>query len=181
MTRARLALPPDLPAAGARIPALAVRIALVLVGALLSLLVYGTSGWLALGVLLALFAAWQPEYLLAWLLIVFLAMGQLGHRATLSWQLLALLAGIHLLHLLASLALMLPWRAWVQPAALMLSLLRFIAIQIPVQLVAVAALLLLAPSAHGQRPLIGPAFTVIGAAALAALALLLLRRRQAYS
>lgn len=176
---ARLAPPPDLPAADARIPALAVRIVLVLVGALLSLLVYGASGWLVLGILLALLAAWQPEYLLAWGLIVFLALGQLSHRATLSWQLLALLAGVQLLHLLASLTLMLPWRAWVQPAVLTPPLLRFIAIQIPVQLVAVVVLLLLAPNGHGHRPLTVPAFTVIGAAALAALAVLLLRRRPA--
>lgn len=174
---ARLAPPPDLPAAEARIPALAVRIALVLVGALLALLVYGTSGWLVLGILLALLAAWQPDYLLAWVLIVFLALGQLNHRATLSWQLLVLLAGVQLLHLLASLTLMLPWRAWVQPAVLITPLLRFIAIQIPVQLVAVLALLLLAPNAHGHRPLTIPEFTLVGAAALAGLAVLLLRRR----
>jgi hypothetical protein len=174
---ARLAPPPDLPAAEARIPALAVRIALVLVGGLLSLLVYGTSGWLVLGILLALLAAWQPDYLLAWVLIVFLALGQLDHRATLRWQLLALLAGVQLLHLLASLALMLPWRAWVQPAVLITPLLRLIAIQIPVQVVAVLALLLLAPNAHGHRPLTIPEFTLVGAAALAGLAVLLLRRR----
>lgn len=176
---ARLAPPPDVPAADARIPAIAVRIMLVLVGALLSLLVYGTGGWLAVAIVLVLLAAWQPEYLLTWVLIVFLALGQLDHRAALSWQLLALLAGVHLLHLLASLALMLPWHAWVQPAVLARPLLRFIAIEVPVQLVAVVLLLLLAPNGHGQRPLTVPAFTVVGAAALAGLAVLLLRRRPA--
>jgi hypothetical protein len=173
----RLARPADLPAADAWIPAPAVRVVLVLVGALLSLAVYGAGGWLAFGIVLALLAAWQPDYLLTWPLIVFLAIGQLDHRPTLSWRVLVLLAGLHLLQLLASLALMLPWRAWVQPAVFKRPLLRFAAIQIPVQLLAVVALLLLAPNARGQRPLTAPEFTVIGAAALAALALLLLRRR----
>jgi hypothetical protein len=175
----QLARPSDLPAADARIPALAVRLVLVLVGALLTLAVYGAGGWFALGILLVLLAAWQPGYLLTWPLIVFLAVGELDHRATLSWRVLVLLAGVHLLQILASLALMLPWRAWVQSAVLTRPLLRFVAIQIPVQLLAVAALLLLAPNAHGQRPLTVPEFTVIGAAALAGLAVLLLRRHPA--
>ena len=179
MKLAELARPADIPAADARIPAVAVRLALVLVGLSLSLLMYGTGGWLGVAIVLVLLAAWQPDYLLSWPLIVFLAVGQLGHRPALAWRLLALLAGVHLLQLLASLALMLPRRAWVQPAVFTRPLLRFIAIQIPVQLLAVVALLLLAPNLHGHRPLSVPEFTVIGAAALAALALLLLRRRAA--
>ena len=177
MSLVGLGRPADLPAVDARIPATTVRIVLALVGALLSLVVYGTSGWLAVGVVLALLAAWQPRHLLAWLLIVFLAVGQLDHRAALTWQLLVLLAGIHLLHILASFTLLLPWAAWVQPAVFTRPLLRFVAIQIPVQLFAVVALLLLAPNAHGHWPLSVPEFGVVGAAALAALAVLLLRRR----
>jgi len=40
---------------------------------LLSLVVYGSSGWLAVGIIFSLLAAWAPEYLLDWVLIVFLA------------------------------------------------------------------------------------------------------------
>ena len=172
-----LGRPADLPAANARISVITIRLVVVLVGALLSLVVYGTSGWLAIGVLLSLLAAWQPRYLLAWVLIAFLAVGQLDHSAALTWQLLVLLAGLHLLHVIASLTLLLPWTAWVEPAVFTRPMLRFAAIQLPTQVFAAVALLLLAPNSHGHRPLTVPVFAVIGAVALAALAVLLLRRR----
>ncbi len=166
--------PDDLPATGARIPAVAVRCVLAILGALLTLLVYGTSGWLAVGIIFSLLAAWAPELLLAWLLIVFLAIGELSHSAALDWRLLLLLAGVHLLHLVSALTLGLPWRSWMQPSVFTRPLLRFLAIQIPVQPLAVVTLLLFSPSAHGHRPLTVSEFTILGAVALAGLALLLL-------
>jgi hypothetical protein len=169
--------PTDPPAADARIPALVIRAALATVGILLTLVVYGTSHWLAVGVPFSLLAAWTPEYLLSWMVIVFLAVGELARPAGLTWQLLVLIAGVHLLHLLGMLALALPRRSYLQPRAFERPLLRFVAIQIPVQALAVVALLLLAPNAQGQRPLTVAAFQIVGAVALAALALLLLRRR----
>ncbi len=169
--------PADLPASDARIPGVAVRLALVVVAVPLLLVVFGSNGWLVVGIMLALLAAWAPEYLLGWLLILMLALGELHHRATLSWRILVLLAGVHLLHMLAALALELPWRGWLQPAVFARPLLRFLAIQVPVQLLAVVALLLLAPNAHGHHPLSVAAFAVIGGGALGCLALLLLARR----
>lgn len=165
---------PDLSAAQP-VPALAVRGALVIVASLLCALVYGSSGWLYVGVIFALVAAWQPEFLLAWGLIVFIGLGELGHRDTLSWRFLVLLAGVQLLHTLAQLSLGLPWRAWIELAVFRRPLERFIATQIPVQIVAVVALLLLAPSRHGHRPVTVAEFAVLGALALGGLALLLLR------
>jgi hypothetical protein len=172
-----LSPPDDLPATDARIPGLTVRAALATVGILLTLVVYGGSGWVAVGVIFSLLSAWAPEYLLSWVVVVFLALGELSRPAGLSWQLLVLIAGVHLLHLLGMLALTLPWRSWLQPRLFERPLRRFIAIQIPAQLLAVATLLLFAPNAHGHRPLTVAEFTVIGAAALAGLTLLLLRRR----
>jgi hypothetical protein len=177
MSLPELSPPDDLPAADARIPGLAVRAALATVGILLTLVVYGGSGWVAVGVIFSLICAWAPEFLLSWVVIVFLALGELSRPAGLSWQLLVLIAGVHLLHLLGMLALTLPWRSWIQPRAFTQPLRRFLTIQIPVQLLAVAALLLLAPNAHGHRPLTVAEFTVIGAAALGGLTLLLLRPR----
>ncbi|MGH2926634.1 MAG: hypothetical protein ACRDL8_00335 [Solirubrobacteraceae bacterium] len=159
--------------AAAQIPSVSVRVALAVAAALLSAVVYGSSGWLAVGIIFGLLAARAPEYLLAWPLIVFLGIGELGRQAALSWQILVLLAGVHLIHVLAMLTLGLPWRSSVQRSVLTRALRRFIAIQIPVQLLGVAALALLAPNAHGQRPLTVTEFTIIGAAALAGLALLL--------
>jgi hypothetical protein len=177
MNLGELVPPPDLPAAGARVPGVAVRLVLAGAGVLLTLVVYGSSGWLAVGIIFSLLAAWAPEYLLAWVLIVFLALGQLSRPAALSWQLLVLLAGVHLLHVLATLALGLPWRSWIAPSVFTRPLLRFFAIQIPAQLLAVVTLVLLAPNAHGHRPLAVAEFTVVGAAALAGLTVMLLSRR----
>jgi hypothetical protein len=169
----RLTAPTDLPAAGARAPALAVRVVFVIAGVLLSLVDFGFTGWLAVGIVLSVAAAWSPRHLLAWVLILYLAAGRLAHHANLSWQFLVLLAGIHLLHVLGMLALELPWRSWVQPKFFVAPLRRFLVIQVPSQLLAVVALLLLAPSPDGHRPLTIAGFGVVGALALAALAFLL--------
>jgi hypothetical protein len=175
VNRSDLTPPSDLPVSDARIPALAVRVALAVVGILLTVLVYGAGGWVAVGVIFTVLAAWVPEYLLSWLVIVFLAIGQLSRPADLNWKLLVLIAGLHLLHVLGSLALALPWRSWVQPRVFTRPLLRFVAIQVPVQVLAVIALPLLAPNSHGHRPLTAAAFTIVGEAALGVLALLMLR------
>ncbi len=49
--------PPDLPLAGARIPAVVVRAVFAIAGVLLSLVDYGLTGWLAVGVVLSVAAA----------------------------------------------------------------------------------------------------------------------------
>ncbi len=169
--------PSELPAAGARIPGAAVRIALVIVGVLLCLASYRLTGWLVVGIMLGVAAAWSPRSLLGWALILFLGAGLLAHHPGLGWRFLVLLAGLHLLHVLAMLTLELPWRAWVQPATFVAPLSRFLVIQVPTQLLAVLTLLLLAPSGHGHRPLTVAGFGVIGAVALAGLALLLVGPR----
>jgi hypothetical protein len=166
-------LPPtELPGAGARIPGFVVRLAFVVAAVLLTLVDYRLTGWFAVGVVIALAAAWAPQYLLGWALILFLAAGQLTRHAALSWRFLVLLAGLHLLHVLAMLALHLPWRSWLQPAVFLGSLRRFLVIQVPTQLLAIIALLLLAPGSDGHRPVVVAGFALIGALALTALALL---------
>jgi hypothetical protein len=170
--------PPNPPVTGARIPALLLRVTLAIVGILLTLMVYGASGWLFVGVPLSLLAAAVPRYLMSWALILFLALGHLAQPAGLSWQLLTLIFGVHLLHLLGMLTLALPWRTLLKPDVLKRPLQRLVAIQIPVQALAVLELLLLAPTTHGQRPLTLSSFTILGAIALAALTLVLLKRKE---
>jgi hypothetical protein len=179
MNLAGISPPADTPGAGARIPGVAVRAAFAITGAVVALVDYGPNGWLAFGIVLAVAAAVAPETLIAWLLILFLVAGQLARHADLTWRFLALLAGLHLLHVLASLALELPWRSWIQPAVFIAPLRRFVLIQIPTQLLAVVALLLLAPSHGGHRPLTIAASAVVGGAALAGLAVLLIKPRVA--
>jgi hypothetical protein len=169
----RLPGPVPLSNAGTWIPGPAVRAAFLSAGVLLSLVDFGFSGWLAVGIALSVVATWAPHLGLGWALILFLAAGRLAHHPALSWQFLVLLAGVHLLHVLAMLALELPWRSWVQPAVLVAPLRRFLMIQVPTQLLAVLALLTLAPRPNGHRPLTVTGFAVVGAVALAGLALLL--------
>ena len=171
-----MAPPPDLPAPGAWIPGVAARAAFVAAGVLLTLVDFGPGAWLVIGALIGLAAASFPQSLLGWGMILFLAAGRLAHHPALTWQFLVLLAGVHLLHILATLTLELPRHGWIQPAVLAAPLRRFLAIQIPTQLLAVVALLLLAPRHDGHRPLTAAGFTVVGVVALAGLALLLFRR-----
>jgi hypothetical protein len=177
MTFADVLPPTDMPAAGARIPGVAVRAAFAITGALLALVDYGPNGWLAFAIVLSVAAAVAPETLIGWLVILFLMAGQLARHADLTWRFLVLLAGLHLLHVLASLALELPWRSWIQPAVFVPPLRRFVLIQIPTQLLAVCALLLLAPNHDGHRPLTVAASAVVGAAALGGLTLVFVRPR----
>jgi hypothetical protein len=159
--------------AGAGAPGISVRAVLAVVGVLLSLVDYGPTGWLAVGAVLSLAAACAPEYLIGWVLVLFLAAGRLAHQPTLNWQFLVMLFGLHLLHVLTMLALEVPWRSWLQPRVFVAPLRRFLVVQVPTQLLAVVALLLLAPSQDGHRPLTVAGSAVVGAAALAGLALLL--------
>jgi hypothetical protein len=169
-----VAPPLDLPAT-ARIPGFVIRVAFVIVGVLLSLDVFGLSGWLVVAIVLAVAATLAPQYLLGWVLILFLAAGQLAHHAELNWRFMVLLAGLHLLHVLSMWVLELPWRSRVQPSVIVAPLLGFLVIQVPVQLLAVVALVLLAPSTNGHRPLTITGFAMVGAVALAVLALWLTR------
>jgi len=169
--------PPELTNTGTMVPAVVVRAALATCGVVLSYVLFGPTGWLALGIMASVAAAWSPRHLLGWALILLLAAGQLAHHPGLTWRFLVLLAGLHLLHLLSMLALELPWRAWVQLAVFRAPLRRYVAIQVPTQLLAVAALLWLAPRHGGHRPITVTAFAALGAVAFVGLALLLSSHR----
>jgi hypothetical protein len=107
-------------------------------------------------------------------LLPFLAASQLTRDpAPLDWRFMLLLAGLHLLYVLAAQLRQLPWRIRVQLAALAQPLGRFVAIQLPVQLIAIAVLALLAPTSDGDRRLVVPALGIAGAVALLLTALLL--------
>jgi len=172
VTRLGFSPPLELPVAGARVPGYAPRAALVAAGTLLALVDYGATGWLIAGAALSVAAAALPRYAVGWVLILFLAAGRLGAHTGLDWRLLVLLAGLHLLHILALLCMQLPVRSWIQPAVFAAPVRRFVAIQIPSQLIAVLALLLLVGH-EGHRELSAAALAPLGAIALTGLGLLL--------
>jgi hypothetical protein len=168
---ARLLIVPQL---GPRVPGFVPRLALAVVGVLLTVLCYSLPVWIVIGLTLTAFAAVLPRRLGAWALLLFLGASRLPHGTSpLGWQFLVLLAGLHLLHVIATQTLEIPPRCWVQLAVFRRPLLRFLAVQVPAQLVAALVLLLLAPDSHGHRPATLPFFGVLGTAALLVVTLLL--------
>ena len=90
-------------------------------------------------------------------------------------RLLALIAAVHVLHVLAAWMLVLPASARVQPAVLLPSLRRLVLIQLPVQAAAVTLLLVARPAAAPWLALVSGA-AIVGLVVLLA-ALLLARPR----
>lgn len=163
-----------LPEIGARVPGVVTRVAVGVVGALLCLDRFPPGFFLVIGLVLTAIAVVRPRTLAAWALLLVLAASQLlRDPSPLDVRFFVLLAGMHLLHLLAAQTLALPWRGWVQVAAFRRPLLRFLVIQIPVQVVAFLALLLLAPRPDGSAAVVVPVAGIVGAAALVVLTLLL--------
>jgi hypothetical protein len=167
---------------GVQVPGFVVRAAVAVVGAPLCFVCYQPAFWITVGLVLAGLAVIYPQRLAAWVLILFLGASRLPHHSSpLQWQFFVLLAGLHLLHLLAAQTLEFPWRGSVQLAVFRRPLLRFLAIQIPVQALAVVALAVLAPRPNGSRHVTLAAFGIVGALALVmvtlALAVPLLREK----
>lgn len=136
-TRARAAAP----AMGRWIPTATVPVSFLAVSIGLCLLVLAPPFWLAVGVLLAVGAVVVPTLVPAWWLLLLLSLGQLWRApmvADLVFSL--LLAGVHLLHVLASLARVLPWRGRMQLRALVRPLRRYLLVQAITQTIAIGAL-----------------------------------------
>lgn len=162
-----------LPQLGPRMPAVALPAIIGVLSLGLSVVSYGAAAGIPIGILLAVASPWAPYRLGPWGAILVIGLGQFTREPSLHWQSFVLLAGLHLLHVLGSLTAGIPWRSWVQLTVLRLPLLRFVAIQIPTQLLAGLTLAVLAPNSHGHRPVSWAGFGLIGAVALAGLALLL--------
>ena len=159
------------PAVGLHIPGWALRGAFFAVAVTLGI-VEGTSVfWSAVVVVLAAAALVVPRWMTAWVMLVVLAGTVLTrHPDPLDWHPYALVAGVHAAHVLASWMLVAPPRSRVQLRALAPSARRFVAIQVPTQLLVVATLWLAAAT---TPPGALPAIAVVAAGALAALALVL--------
>lgn len=97
--------------------------------------------WTAIAALLVGVAVWRPRWMTAWVLLGVLVLSSLVEPGTLTVRLLALVAGVHALHVVGAWMLVVPAAARLQPAVLLPSLRRFVLVQAPVQLIAVAVLL----------------------------------------
>ncbi len=158
---------------GPRVPGVLARLTPAVVGAPLCVIAYSQPALLAIGLALLALVVVRQQAPPLWVLVVFLAGSRLQeHHASLEWRLFVLLFGLHLVDVLKRAALMAALRGWVQLAVFRRPLLRFAAIQLPVQAVSALALELLAPDAPG-RPVTLAFFGVLGAVALVIATLLL--------
>jgi hypothetical protein len=157
-----------LPTIGARVPGVVPRIALGLVGLALVPLDVPAGFFWVLGAVLAIVAALRPSVLTAWALILLVGLAWFWQDGrALDWRFFALLAGVHVLHALAALCVVLPVRGRVQLAVFRRPLVRLVVIQLPVQ--AAGAILAIVGGARGALPFAA----IVGGAALLALVLVL--------
>lgn len=158
--------------AGAAVPAVSLRVLLVVVAGVPSLLVLQDAVQ-GLGLVLAVVAGCVPRLPVAWALIALIAFGEATRDpAAVGPELLPLVACIHATAVLAVLAPAIPVRGRLELAALARPARTFLAIEAPVQ--ATAALVLLLRGAPSV-PLIG----VLGGAVLVGLTVLLTASRGA--
>lgn len=165
------------PVLGATVPGWSVRALFGAIALALCLTVADSGFWLAVSLALTAAAVAVPRWLTAWLLIGALAFTVLLHPQSVGeWRVYALIAGAHALHLTASWMLVVPPLARLQPAVLLPSLLRFVIVQVPVQLAAVG-LLALTTSAGGGATVWPAVLTGVAVVALFLVAAPLLLRR----
>lgn len=160
---------------GLTVPAWSLRVAFAVVAVPLAVSTAPSGPWPALAVLLTAVALAVPRWRVAWVLIAVLAFSTLLEPGTLTLRLLAVIAAVHVLHVLASWMLVLPAGARVQPGVLLPSLRRLVLIQVPVQAAAIVLLLVGHPSAAPWLAVVSGG-AIVGLVALLA-ALLLARPR----
>lgn len=163
------------PHIGVRVPGWALRavIAVVGIGLCFGQLPDGFAGgfWFWFGIVLAVTATVFPTTPAAWALMVLLGASVLVRvPSPVDPRLYLLIAGIHLLQLLAAYARVVPAAGRVQLQAFSAPIRRYIIVQLPTQLVAAIVLFAFAPAANRQWPTI-PVLGVVAGAALVALTL----------
>lgn len=137
-TRARASVP-DI---GPSIPTATVPLLFLTVAAALCLLVLTSPSFLAIGLLLAMLATVAPNQVPAWWLLLLLGLSQrLREPSATDVVYYLLLAGVHLLLVLSSLARLLPWTGRMQVRTFARPLRRYVLVQAVVQPVAAGALL----------------------------------------
>lgn len=148
-TRASAASTALAPTIGPGVPISTLHLVFLAVAAGLCRLVLDDPFWRAVGLLLALAATIVPNLVPRWTVLFVLGLSQLWREPSVTdVRIYALLAGLHWLHLVGSLAREMPWRGRIEWRAFAGPLRRFVLVQAGVQAVAVGALLAFG-SGHG--------------------------------
>ena len=154
---------------GAWVPAIVLRIALVLVVGVAAAVLVPVIGWAIAAVLLAGLGAVLPHSYGGWMAAVAIAIGMLMHEPS-PWRAMLAVLVVHLLHAGSSLLLLLPRRSRVLLAALRPTGIRLLKVQLLVQPLTV--LVMLAHRSGGGSIAIA---SIAGAVALGAFVVLFLR------
>lgn len=154
---------------GGSIPALVIRVLLVLVGGGAALLLNPYPLWQGIGIVAVVVGAVFPQTYIAWGSAASIALGILLAEPS-PGRTAAALLGIHLVHVLGCLCATIPWRSRVAVRALRPTLRRFLLVEVIAQPIALLAAFLPALGTDGYAWL-APA----GAAIVVALAILVLR------
>jgi hypothetical protein len=164
------------PHLGARVPGWVLRgiLATVGVGLCLSQLPLGAGGfWVWIGIAITGVAVVFPTTPAAWLLMLMVGISVLPRfPSPADPRIYLLIAGIHLLHLIASYTRVVPVRGWIQLRTFAAPLRRYVLVQLPVQGAAIVALAVFAPKI-GEHPIAIPALGILAGAALIGLAIVL--------
>lgn len=162
----------SVPTIGPWVPTATVHLAFLAVAIGLCLLVLEAPFWLGGGLLLAVAGTFVPNLVPRWCVIFLLGLSQWWREPSVTDVVFyLLLAGVHLLHVIGSLAGQVPWHGRMQTMAFVRPLQRFVLVQVVVQTVAVGALLAFG-SGHGTLP----GLSIFSAAVLGVVAALLARR-----
>lgn len=162
----------SVPAIGPWVPTATVHLAFLAVAAGLCLLVLEAPFWLGGGLLLAVAGTFASNVIPRWCVLSILGLSQLWREPSVTDVVFhLLLAGVHLLHVIGSLAGQLPWHGRMQMAAFVRPLQRFLLVQVVVQGIAIGALLVFG-GGHGTLP----GLSIFAAAVLGVMAVVLARR-----
>ena len=162
------------PELGLRVPGFTPRAVFALLSIALCVIELRVGFVFVVALVLAAVTMVLPRLLTAWAFLLLLAGNQaVQDPSTHEWKLFVLLAGLHLVHVIASQLLVLPARGWIQLRVFGKPLKRFLVIQVAAQLTAALVLLVLLPrtaSLHLSLPALG----IVGAGALVVLAIVLI-------
>lgn len=131
----------SVPEIGWWVPTATLRLLFLAVASGLCLLVLDSPFWTTIALTLAVAGTIAPNLVPTWWLVLLLGLSQLWREPSVTdFAYYALLAGVHLLHVLGGLARLLPWGGRLQVGALTLPLRRFVIVQAVAQPAAAGAL-----------------------------------------
>lgn len=155
---------------GAFVAAIVLRIVFIVFVTLVALLLVPVIGWQVAVVVTAILGVVVPQSFGGWISIICVAIGMLMDEPSV-WRAMIAVLAVHVMHVVSSLLLVIPWRSRVLFTALLPSLRRLLLVQVAAQ--PLTLLVMLAFGADGVRI---PGAALIGASALAVFVVVFLLR-----